>query len=134
MGHENMSYSYVVIRRGPRPPAATTKTGRVGDVGKRELAKQVEDSTSPVHLSLDRDHHEADVGRDRTPTESTGLSEVHSANDIGGAELSASLRHEAYSWPRLVFPPIKRSGHIILDGCTAEGESMDVIAIMSYPS
>lgn len=37
------------------------------------------------------------------------------------AELEEALRLEAFSWPRLVFPPLKKSGHIILDSCTAEG-------------
>jgi Mitochondrial small ribosomal subunit Rsm22 len=37
--------------------------------------------------------------------------------------LEEALRLEAYSWPRLVFPPLKKSGHIILDSCTAEGET-----------
>lgn len=36
-------------------------------------------------------------------------------------ELEATLRQEAFGWPRLIFPPLKRSGHVILDGCTAEG-------------
>ena len=31
------------------------------------------------------------------------------------------IRKEAYTWPRLIFPPLKRSGHVILDGCTNEG-------------
>ena len=36
-------------------------------------------------------------------------------------DLEESLRSEAYYWPRLIFPPLKRSGHIILDGCTSGG-------------
>lgn len=36
-------------------------------------------------------------------------------------ELREALQLEAYSWPRLVFPPLKRSGHVILDSCTSEG-------------
>ena len=28
---------------------------------------------------------------------------------------------EAFEWPRLVFPPLKRSGHIILDACAPQG-------------
>ena len=36
-------------------------------------------------------------------------------------ELEPTLRQEAFSWTRLIFPPLKPSGHIILDGCTAEG-------------
>jgi hypothetical protein len=35
----------------------------------------------------------------------------------------ASLRREAYSWPRLVAPPIKRSGHVVMDVCSANGQS-----------
>jgi hypothetical protein len=36
-------------------------------------------------------------------------------------EVIASLREEAFRWPRLVFPPLKRSGHIILDVCSPQG-------------
>jgi len=36
------------------------------------------------------------------------------------------LRLEAFGWPRLVFPPMKRSGHVILDSCTAEGKVMRI--------
>ncbi len=35
--------------------------------------------------------------------------------------LDEQTRKEAYSWPRLVFPPMKNSGHVILDSCTPEG-------------
>lgn len=35
--------------------------------------------------------------------------------------IEGSLRKHAYHWPRLVFPPLKRSGHIILDSCTSSG-------------
>jgi ribosomal protein RSM22 (predicted rRNA methylase) len=34
------------------------------------------------------------------------------------------LRAEAYHWPRLIFPPLKKGGHIILDSCTPEGHIM----------
>lgn len=44
--------------------------------------------------------------------------------DMTPEEIQDSLRSEAYHWPRLVFPPLKRSGHIVLDGCTAEGKIM----------
>lgn len=132
-GHENTEYSYIVIRRGPRPPAAVTKVGRIGDVGRREFAKHAEDSAPLVHLSLARDHHEVHVD-EPAPTENIVPSDAHDASELSGAELSAALRHEAYSWPRLVFPPIKRSGHIILDGCTADGEFTVVITIMLYHS
>jgi len=38
-----------------------------------------------------------------------------------------AIRLEAFQWPRLVFPPLKKNGHVIIDGCTAQGASM------SYP-
>lgn len=37
------------------------------------------------------------------------------------SNLKEVLRSEAYGWPRLVFPPLKKSGHIIIDACTREG-------------
>lgn len=37
------------------------------------------------------------------------------------SNLEEVLRGEAYGWPRLVFPPLKKSGHIIIDACTREG-------------
>ncbi|KAI6047994.1 mitochondrial small ribosomal subunit Rsm22-domain-containing protein [Pisolithus marmoratus] len=40
------------------------------------------------------------------------------------ADLEETLRREAYKWPRLVFPPLKKSGHIIIDACTAKGTIM----------
>ena len=39
------------------------------------------------------------------------------------ADFEEALMREAYGWPRLVFPPLKRSGHIIIDACTPEGPS-----------
>lgn len=36
------------------------------------------------------------------------------------ADLHA-MRIEAYDWPRLIRPPIKRSGHVTVDACTATG-------------
>lgn len=36
----------------------------------------------------------------------------------------AGLRDQAYSWPRLIAPPIKRSGHVIMDTCHSSGMSV----------
>ncbi|KAI0639869.1 mitochondrial small ribosomal subunit Rsm22-domain-containing protein [Trametes polyzona] len=120
-GHENMDYSYVVIRRGPRPTRATTKVGRIGDVGRRELAKQADASIPMAQLALDGEHADASaVAHSDEPV----VDAVEQDAAITTSDISATLRHEAYSWPRLVFPPLKRSGHIILDGCTAEGQIM----------
>ena len=124
-GHENMDYSYVVIRRGPRPNPATTKVGRIGDVGRREVAKQEQESRT--ELLLDGDQRPPSQLLDMDQTSSIDGAVSHTDGRITALdpdETAAALRHEAYSWPRLVFPPLKRSGHIILDGCTAEGENL----------
>ena len=117
-----MDYSYVVIRRGPRPAHITDKVGRIGGVGLREFAKRNEDSTPIAHLFLDVDHQELADGEQASSHERK-LSEA-TEDDYGliSAEVTSALRQEAYSWPRLVFPPIKRSGHIILDVCHPQGK------------
>ncbi|EIW64053.1 mitochondrial 37S ribosomal protein RSM22 [Trametes versicolor FP-101664 SS1] len=120
-GHENTDYSYVVIRRGPRPAPATTKVGRVGDVARRDIAKQVD--ASVTHLSIDGEHRAspvADGSQDVAEEDVLG----HEETALTTSDVYAALRQEAYGWPRLVFPPLKRSGHIIIDGCTAEGQIM----------
>ncbi|KAI0756542.1 mitochondrial small ribosomal subunit Rsm22-domain-containing protein [Daedaleopsis nitida] len=120
-GHEDTSYSYAVIRRGPRPVRPSMKVGRIGDVGRRELVKD-DQSLSVTELQLDANQQHALelVDQVALPLEDVGSDVVA----LTPAETAATLRQEAYSWPRLVFPPLKRSGHMILDGCTAEGQIM----------
>ena len=48
-------------------------------------------------------------------------------------DLEEALRREAYGWPRLVFPPLKRSGHIIIDACTPEGPSPQIYHQLFFP-
>ncbi|KAL0951798.1 hypothetical protein HGRIS_008465 [Hohenbuehelia grisea] len=121
-GHEDIEYSYIVIRRGPRPVPPATKVGRVGEIGKRELEKLAK--PPPKELSL----HDGE--EDSALNENMALDMEEPVGGIDGIEpssrkdLEAALRQEAYDWPRLVFPPLKKSGHIILDGCTSEGKIM----------
>ncbi|CDO73157.1 hypothetical protein BN946_scf185007.g212 [Trametes cinnabarina] len=122
-GHENMDYSYVVIRRGSRPSPATTRAGRIGEVGRRELTKQAEESVPMTQLAIDAEAVRLESVEE--PAEDGAPEHLEDGETaLTTSELDATLRHEAYSWPRLVFPPLKRSGHIILDGCTAEGQIM----------
>ncbi|KAH8099692.1 mitochondrial small ribosomal subunit Rsm22-domain-containing protein [Cristinia sonorae] len=122
VGHEDIEYSYVVIRRGPRPARVDTQFGRVGEVGRREEAKLFQSKTAITELVLDGDYlaeHRVEAQEDLGPA----ALEV-SEPKLSPEELEAALRMEAYSWPRLVFPPLKKAGHIILDGCTQEGKIM----------
>lgn len=142
VGHEDIGYSYVVVRRGQRPeqlPAGTPKVGRLGQVGKREVQKQIDAQMKPAHRAI----HEADLLMLEQPQTSTAESSTSQAPQLGGeseqtdvsapdnistptridaaSDIEEALRLEAYAWPRLVFPPLKRSGHVIIDCCTPEG-------------
>ncbi len=125
LGHEDTGYSYVIIRRGIRPPPIQRKAGRIGSVGQRELEKEAQQAIPIVELVVDehsRTASPADVAAATTPAKD--LIEPESDNPsekLTTQDLESILRSEAYHWPRLVFPPLKKSGHIILDGCTAEG-------------
>ena len=45
------------------------------------------------------------------------------------ADLEGPLRKHAYHWPRLVFPPLKLSGHIILDSCKPNGRMFSKVHV-----
>ena len=42
-------------------------------------------------------------------------------DDRNPDEMVIALRREAFTWPRLVAPPMKRSGHVIMDACCSNG-------------
>ena len=49
--------------------------------------------------------------------------EVQWADDgLSKEDMQKELRAQAYQWPRLVYPPLKRSGHIIMDTCHPSGK------------
>lgn len=118
------------------------KVGRFGQVGKRELRKEVDAQMKLPHKVIHEEgvlashkKPEADLADVlRTEVISAGVdgeelkSEVsqspsHFSQIDSRSDTEETLRLEAYSWPRLVFAPLKRSGHVILDCCTPEGIS-----------
>ncbi|KAI0068027.1 Rsm22-domain-containing protein [Artomyces pyxidatus] len=120
-GHEDTGYSYVVIRRGVRPSPPATEVGRIGEVGKREMRKLLS-QTRMTELQL---HDETPASPLATESASQ-LSEspenaVEEPESQNSEIFGQSLRSEAFHWPRVVFPPLKRSGHVILDVCAPEG-------------
>ncbi|RDB29432.1 Rsm22-cox11 tandem protein 2, mitochondrial [Hypsizygus marmoreus] len=124
VGHEDIEYSYVVIRRGPRPSTAITNFGRVGEVGRRALDKEAQLQVPVKELKLHSEHEDAlGTAVEETLAAETPINELE-GDPKSHAELQEALRQEAFSWPRLVFPPLKKSGHVILDSCTAEGKIM----------
>ncbi|KAG6911344.1 hypothetical protein DXG01_001015 [Tephrocybe rancida] len=123
VGHEDIEYSYVVIRRGPRPTSSTNNAGRVGEVGRRALDKETSSLAPVKELKLDSEHGTLsdDIVED-TPAMATDS--LIAETKVSQEELEEALRLESYSWPRLVFTPLKKSGHIILDSCTSEAKIM----------
>lgn len=112
-----MYYSYVVLRRGSRPDSVNTSVGRTGGIGKRVIEK----AKKELPLKELEIHEE---GFNSMISISQELPAPTSSDvELTDSELQSQLRREAYQWPRLVFPPLKKSGHIILDACTAEGVS-----------
>ncbi|TFK26729.1 3-methyl-2-oxobutanoate hydroxymethyltransferase [Coprinopsis marcescibilis] len=123
VGHEDVGYSYTVIKRGGRPTRATSQEGRVGLVGRR--AEEEKGGKILRELELYQEGLEpAELVSEPTPTPTEIITSTAALGSIAAAELDDTLRQEAYHWPRLVFPPMKKSGHIILDSCTAEGKIM----------
>ncbi|KAF5332576.1 hypothetical protein D9611_005065 [Ephemerocybe angulata] len=125
VGHEDVQYSYVVIQRGARPGQVTSTVGRLGQVGARAINAQIAKSTPVKQLSLFDEKHDSapHAAPIRSPeSESQALSQL--SEDTSLEELQNTLRQEVYHWPRLVFPPMKKSGHVILDSCTPEGKIM----------
>ena len=117
VGHEDIEYSYVVIRRGPRPIIPDVKVGRLGDVGRRQMQLE-EAKRPPVELKLDDEN---------TPTSSTHtIASTHTEKTIEShsqepAEIENLMKAEAFHWPRIVFPPLKKSGHVAMDVCGPSG-------------
>ena len=118
VGHEDIGYSYVVIRRGPRPKIPDVKVGRLGEVGRRQI--QNEAKRQPVELELDD-------GGSLAPTQHADASvqpeEITAPSTHSPADVDSLLKAESFHWPRLVFPPLKKSGHVVMDVCAPSGMS-----------
>ncbi|KAI0308079.1 mitochondrial small ribosomal subunit Rsm22-domain-containing protein [Multifurca ochricompacta] len=117
IGHEDTGYSYVVIRRGPRPSIPDVKVGRMGEVGRRQM--QHEEIKRPlVELELDDTNPltQLEPAVAPIPSEKSSKPYAHSPAEIGNL-----LKAEAFHWPRLVFPPLKKSGHVVMDVCAPSG-------------
>lgn len=74
------------------------------------------------------------IRRGRRPGPNSSINRAQGMRSEDGSDESADrvtesrsleeqMRSDSYRWPRLVFPPLKRSGHVIMDSCTYEGLS-----------
>jgi ribosomal protein RSM22 (predicted rRNA methylase) len=114
-GQEDVGYSYVVIQRGSRPTDVEDKLGRTGLVARWDEKAKASKVLKELKLFDDK----------ASPVSEEPTVEAAEA-EPPASELEETLRQEAFHWPRLVVPPMKKSGHIILDSCTPEGNIRNV--------
>ncbi|QRV83443.1 37S ribosomal protein S22, mitochondrial [Ceratobasidium sp. AG-Ba] len=156
-GHEDVAYSYVVIRRGQSPNVHAgqrygnpSAQGLIGAVGREEAEKIQSDSSQgkAKHMERRKDrrlrgHTVLEAGEDgvwdsldSNPPEATSQSllddSISQAEEKHVSEQDA-MRSAIRTWPRIVYPPMKRSGHVILDTCTQEAQKSNSI-ILFLPS
>ncbi|KAL7418393.1 cell wall biogenesis and architecture protein [Cryptotrichosporon argae] len=117
-GEEDTAYCYLVVARGARP-VGEQGAGRVGGVGAEETERLRTRGEGKTEL------REVEGGEFEmvaiTPDAIAGTAVAEPAN-LGGEDVAEMLRDEAYVWPRLVAPPMKRSGHVVMDTCHPSGE------------
>lgn len=127
-GEEEKGYCYLVVAKGERPSVSTVAedikiAGRIGKVG-REAAEKALIKSQGRSIIQEVEGHEAvmEVVRlhEMGPDMENYL-EVASPS-VNSDKLEENLRKEAYSWPRMVAPPMKRKGHVTMDTCCPDGE------------
>ncbi|OXG74970.1 3-methyl-2-oxobutanoate hydroxymethyltransferase [Cryptococcus neoformans Gb118] len=126
-GEEEKGYCYLVIAKGERPSVGTVDenmkvAGRMGKVG-REAAEKALIKSQGRSIIQEVEGHEAVMEVVHLHEMEPGMEKyfegvLPSVNSDG---LEESLRKEAYSWPRMVAPPMKRKGHVTMDTCCPDG-------------
>ncbi|WWC86944.1 3-methyl-2-oxobutanoate hydroxymethyltransferase [Kwoniella dendrophila CBS 6074] len=132
-GEEDTGYCYVVLARGERPSTGLSEEsqlqgmpksvlGRIGGVGKEEVqkARMKKDGRSVIR---EIEGHEGIMEVVNLPDyEKVDNAQGENDNDQSRrTNMQDDLRKEAYAWPRLVAPPMKRSGHVTMDACCPDG-------------
>ncbi|KAK4684645.1 3-methyl-2-oxobutanoate hydroxymethyltransferase, partial [Tremellales sp. Uapishka_1] len=120
-GEEEVGYCYLVVAKGERPSlrsdSGLLENGRLGGVGREEIERLSRRDSGKTELrEVEGGEFEMiNLGSlDAVYAEPSGVVE----DDV----LVADMRQEAYSWPRLVAAPMKRSGHVVMDACTPSGQ------------
>ena len=118
-------FSYVVLRRGARPSKGTLLGATSAAV-----AQWDEQSGETAELSDDEDFDSA------SSSESDGEldDEAEDAAEPPPSDeaLAAAVAAASTGWSRLVRPPNKRSGHVILELCTPAGSLQQFTVAASH--
>jgi ribosomal protein RSM22 (predicted rRNA methylase) len=114
VGQEDTKFSYVVVRRGPRP-VTEASTSQLAHLKTGPLTPS---NDGPDYLQEAKD----DDGNSFGPPAVYEVVEDEATSLAQPAAERVALEVDALSWPRLVAPPMKRSGHVILDACAKSGQ------------
>jgi hypothetical protein len=134
-GEEDVNYTYLVIGKGPRPDNGTafdsllSDIGRLGGVGKEVLEKEAIKREGKSELKEVEGGEFEMVSLADTPIASSD----NGMNGQNEDQVEQGLRKEAYMWPRVVAPPMKRAGHVILDTCFPDGASLPSLPLSYRP-
>lgn len=115
-----MNYTYLVIGRGARPTADLdegymfSSAGRLGGVGREAMEKEA------IKMEGKGELREVEGGEFEMVSLSKPKLDLEK-QAVGVDE--PVLMGQAYGWPRVVAPPMKRAGHVILDTCYPDGQS-----------
>ncbi|WVO16516.1 3-methyl-2-oxobutanoate hydroxymethyltransferase [Cryptococcus depauperatus] len=144
-GEEEKGYCYLVIAKGARPTIELFGTtdveisrtedliaaGRMGKVG-REAAEK----------ALFKSQERSTIQEVEGPEKILEVIHLHGSQSDSSLEeallqvdkkvLENSLKREAYSWPRLVAPPMKRKGHVTMDACCSDGNIQRITFAKSH--
>mmetsp|Transcript_7713 Transcript_7713/g.31728 ORF Transcript_7713/g.31728 Transcript_7713/m.31728 type:complete len:766 (+) Transcript_7713:92-2389(+) len=121
--HQDERFSYVVIRRMSRKRAIAEAKNRVAEIaaGEQKVGFKIDKKDDEDD---DHDENEEDE-EDEEDEDGDGEEEdddEEEGKDVGETKAGAVAVASSFSWGRLVRPPIKRSRHVILDMCSANGE------------
>lgn len=94
-----------------------SEIGRLGGVGKEVLEKEAIEREGKSELK-EVEGGEFEMISMAEPPIASGSDGWHGQSE---AELEQGLKREAYTWPRVIAPPMKRAGHVILDTCFPDG-------------
>jgi hypothetical protein len=100
----------------------------LGDVGRRQIQLE-EAKRHPVELELDVGNTQTSSTHVISSTHSEKMMESHDR-----AEIENLMKAEAFHWPRLVLPPLKKSGHVVMDVCDPTGMWPSVYVAVYKPT
>jgi hypothetical protein len=133
-------FSFVVLRRGPRPTAAATLSAAAAAA---PAAADVTHDTRvnvPAASTLDAGDG-ADAAAVADGSDSEEEKEEEEEEELEEAEppaspaaVAAAVAAATAGWARLVRPPRKRSGHVVLDLCTPAGSLQRRVVSASHAS